>query len=182
MSGSSSARMARTPAFVVRVDEGVQEADGDAFHRLGFQRGDQGADGGFVQGPQDGAGIVQTLRHRQAQMPRHQRLRQHDVEVILVVAALIAHGDDVAEPLGGDQGRARALALDHRVGGQRGAVDDQVDLVRLHAGRLQDGAHALHHALLRRMRGGQDLERRAPAGMLQREVGKGAANIDGEAR
>src|SRR6185295_2542434 len=99
-----------------RVDvEGLQ-ALGDAAH------------GAFVEGAAHGAVHVHALGHREAQLPRHQRLRLDDVDVVLIEAALVGDLDDVAEAIGGDQGGARALALDDGVGGERGAVHQHADV------------------------------------------------------
>ena len=167
-------------AFVRGIDEGVQEADGDAFDALALQRGHQGAHGGVVERQQHVALVVQPLRDRQAQMARHQRLGQDDVEVVLVVTAFVAHRDDVAKALGRQQRGARALALDHRVGGERGAVDHDADVGGRDARGLEDVAHARHHALFRRGWRGQHLGREAPAVVLERKVGEGAADVDGK--
>jgi hypothetical protein len=166
---------------VGRVDEGVQEADRDAFDPLVAQRRNQRADGLLVERAQDRAGVVEPLGHRQAQVARHQRLGQGDAEVVLVVAALVAHREHVAEALGGEQGGACARALDHRVGGERGAVDDHAERGGANAGFVQDRPHALQHALLGRGWGRQGLDGVAAAGVFEREVGEGAADVHGEA-
>ena len=136
------------PALMHRVDEGVQQADGDALDRFAYQQRHQGTHRVFVQRAEDVAFVVEAFGHRQAQMAGHQRLGQDDVEVVLVVAALVAHRQHVAKPLGGDQGRSGTLALDQRVGGQRGAVHDQRDIRGGEAGGGQDRAHTGQHALL----------------------------------
>ena len=64
-----------------------------------LQQRHQRAHRGLVERQQHVAFVVQPFRHRQAQMARHQRFRQHDVQVVLVVAALVAHRDHVAEAL-----------------------------------------------------------------------------------
>ncbi|MCY1450180.1 hypothetical protein D9M71_669660 [compost metagenome] len=52
-----------------------------------------------------------------------QRWRQGDVDVVLLEAVFGAHFQGVAEAFGGDEGSARATALDQGVGGQGGAMD-----------------------------------------------------------
>ena len=114
-------------------------------------------------------------------MAGDQRLGQDDVEVVLVVAALVAHREHVAEALGGDQGGTGAFALDHRVGGEGGAVHEDGDVRGGQAGGEQNGAHAFHHPLFGCGRGGQNLDGGALARIFDREVGESAADIDGEA-
>ncbi len=169
------------PLLMRAVDEAVQEAHRDALHPLALQHRHQPAQPRLVQRQQHPPGIVQPLRHRQPQMPRHQRLGQHDIQVVLVVPALVAHRQHVAEPLRRQQCRARALALDDRIGRQGRPMDHDGDVARRQPGRRQDGPHPLHHPLLRRRRRGQHLGGRARARMLQRKVGERAADVDGKA-
>ena len=118
-------------ALVDRVDETVQETDRHTLNLFAHQHRHQGVHGRFVERAQDVALVVESLRHGQPQMARHQRLGQHDVDVVLVVAALIAQRQHIAEPLGGDQRGAGPLALDHRIGGKRGAMHQDGDVARL---------------------------------------------------
>jgi len=164
------------------VHEAVQEADGQRLDALGLQEGDVRAQARLIERAQHLAGVVQALRHRQAPAARHQGLRQLDVEVVLVVAALIAQREHVAEALGGEQRGLRPLALDQRVGGEGRAVDDQRDVGGRQCGAGQRHAHAFQHAQFRGMRRGQHLG--GPAGRLARrvlrlqgDVGEGAANV-----
>ena len=71
-----------------------------------------------------------ALGHVEAQMARHERLRQFDHQVVEVVAVLAPDLERVAEALRRDQrGRGRA-ALDDRVGHERRAMDDQLEVAR----------------------------------------------------
>ena len=135
-------------AFVHRVDKGVEETDGDAFDAFALQDWYHCPHGCGVEWQQNVAFVVQAFGYGQAQVARNQRFGQHDVQVVLVVTALIAHRDHVAKALGGDQRGAGAFAFDHRVGGERGAVDDDADIAGSDAGGLQDAANARQHALL----------------------------------
>ena len=163
-----------------RIDEGVQQADRNALHAFVPQHRHQRANGSGIKWQQHVAFVIEPFRHRQAQMPRHQWFRQHDVEVILVVAALVAHRDHVAQSLGGEQRDARALAFNDRVGSKRSAVDDDSDLGGSDARGLQDFVHAHHDAQLGCRRCGQDLDGGPRAVMLECKVGEGAADIDGK--
>ena len=164
-----------------RIDEGVQQADGDAFYFFLADQRDQCVDGGLIERAHDPAGVVQSFRHRQAEVARDEGLGQHDVQVVLVVTAFVAHREDVAKTLGGDEGGAGALALDDGVGRQGGAVDDQSDVGGCDAGGLGDGAKTVQHALFGCGLGGQHLGGGACAALLEGEVGEGAADIDGKA-
>ena len=134
----------------------------------------------LVERPPHGAVHVHALRHREAQLARHQRLRLDDVDVVLVEAALVGDLDDVAETVGGDQRRARALALDDGVGGERGAVHQHADVGEGEARGGQHAARALDDGHLRRPRRGQHLGDEAALPGQQHDVGEGAADIDGQ--
>ncbi len=113
-------------------------------------------------------------------MPRHQRFRQHDVEVVLVVAAFVAHRDHVAKALVVSSAvRAPLRSITALVASVVPWMTMPMSPAATPDG-LQDVAHARHHALLGRRRRGQDLDRGAPAVMLEREIGEGAADIDGK--
>jgi hypothetical protein len=92
-----------------------------------------------------------------------------------------AHLDHVAEAFGGDERRLRAAPFDQRVGDQRRAVDDLVDLAtgrprpppppRWMPSRIARSGARNRSAAWPSM----------PARMLQRHVGEGAADIDPDA-
>ena len=168
------------PFLVGGVHVAVQKADGDAAHGFRAQAGDQGFNVGLGQGNKHLAARVEALAHRQAQASRHQRRGQVDVEVVLLVAVLVAHLDDVAEALGGNQRRRRALLFDQQIGGQRGAVDDRGDGLRLYAGALKHLAHAPQHAAFGRFGGGQRFGGVEGAAAFQRHVGERAADVDAD--
>ena len=50
--------------------------------------------------------------------------------------------EHIAKPRRGDDTGARPFAFEHRVGGERGAMDDQADVTGRHLGRGGDRAHA----------------------------------------
>jgi hypothetical protein len=172
--------LARAP-LVRRVDVGMQIRDRDALDALGAQERHERAHRRLVQRQSHLAVHVDALRHGQAQGARHQRLRLLDGQVVLVVAALVGDIEHVAEPLGRDQRRARAAPLDHRVGGERGAVHEHVDVGEAQPRVAEDDAHASEHALLRPDRRGEHLAREALSACLENHVGERAADIDGEA-
>ena len=166
--------------FMRRIDEGMQEADRHGLHPLAHHELNLARHGRLIQRQQHLAGVVQPFLHRQPPAPRHQRLRQLDIQVVLVVAALIAQREDVAEPLGGDQRGPGALALDHRIRRQRRAMDHQRQVGRGQPGAFQHHLHAVQHALLRCIRRGQHLGGPALLALFDSEVSEGAADVDCE--
>ena len=69
-----------------------------------------------------------ALGHVEAQMARHQRFGQIEIEIVKLVAVFPADLDGVAKARGGKQRRRRAFALDQRVGHQRRAMDQRTAL------------------------------------------------------
>jgi hypothetical protein len=91
---------------------------------------------------------------------------------------LAAEGDDVGEPGGGDERRARDGALQERVGGHRHAVGEALDLARTGArgvqGTLDRGHDAARLIVGRRRR----LGRVHDAGGDEDGIREGAAHVD----
>ena len=161
----------------------MQEADRDALDALAPHQPGGGADGGLVEREQDVALVVQAFRDGQAQVARHQGLGQAYVEVVLVVAALVAEGEDVAEARRREQRRARALALDDRIRRERRPVHHGAQRRSLDARPAQYQRHAVQDAALGRRRRGQDLHRKAAlATALKGDVCEGSSDVRGESR
>ena len=158
----------------------MQKADGDAFDFLALEIGREGAHSRFIERQQHAALTIEPLRHGQAQTPGNQRLGQGDVEIVLVVAALVAQRQHVAKAFGRDESRPRALALDDRVGRQSRAVNDEPNVGWRETGLGEDGPHAAHHAFFRRAGRRQHLRRGEAARMFESEIREGAADIDGQ--
>ncbi len=93
----------------------------------------------------------------------------------MVEALLVALLDDVAEALRGDEGGLRPLALDQRIGGERCAVDEDGDILRLRPEASSTSLDALDHAQFRRVGGGEDLAAPALRAVFQHDVREGAA-------
>ncbi len=119
-----------------------------------------------------------------AELARHERHRRVDEEVVHVVAAFPADLDRVPESGGREQPHPRALALDQRVGGQRGAVDQRAHRGGGGARLVQQGHHAFLHRLRRVLRRGQELADADGAGGLVHpdQVGEGAADVHADPR
>ena len=68
-----------------------------------------------------------ALDHLDDMAPLHERLRLVDVEIVGLVALLATDDEHVAEALRGDEAGGCALALEHRVGGDRRRMQHHVD-------------------------------------------------------
>ena len=165
-----------------RVGEAVEEPDRERLDRFLPQHRDERRNGALVERQQDPPAHVHPFRHGQAEVARHERLWQADAKVVLVVAALVAHRQHVAEPGGRDQRGRGSLTLDDRVGRQGRTVHEDGDIRRRDPGGGKDGLYPGDDPLFRGRRSRQHLCRRPASGVFQGEVGEGAADIDGQAR
>ena len=97
----------------------------------------------MVGGERDGAVRAQASVELEAELVGDERLGRDGLEVVDVRAGLAADDEQVAHALGGDERGAGALALDDGVGGDGGAVHDEVggDAERVDA--LEDGARGV---------------------------------------
>ncbi len=165
-----------------RVGEAVQEADRGRLYVLGGEPGGDAVDIALVQRHEHLAFGVDALADGKAQAARHQRRRQVDIDVVLLEAVFVPDLDGVPEALGRDERGLGAFALDQRIGGEGGAVDDERDLRRHDARCGEHRLHRLEHATLRSGGCRQDLRRPTPAAGFERDVREGAADIDAEPR
>ena len=152
-SGIAFLRISAVRCFVRRVHVRMHEADRDRLDAVVLEPRDLGGDRRLVEGQAHLAVHVDALRHGEAQRARHQRLRLLDGEIVLVVAALGRDIERVAKSIGRDQRGARAAPLDDRVGRERGAVDEHVDVGEMQAGIAEHQPRARQHALLGPRRG-----------------------------
>ncbi len=138
--------------LVRRVLVGVQQAHGDRFD----PRLDEPADLGLrlleIERHDDLAVPADALVDLAPQATRHQWLGKFEKQVMDVVALLGPHFEDVAEPLRRQQPDARAAPFDQRVGHQRRAVDQGVEVGHFEAGRRQQLAEAVDRAARRVLR------------------------------
>src|SRR6185503_6027767 len=72
---------------------------------------------------------VEPLGYADRQVAVDDRLRQRDKDVVELRPRLPADLQDVLEARGREQRHARALALEHGIGGDGGSVDDVGDLI-----------------------------------------------------
>ena len=121
-----------------------------------------------------------ALGDADAPMARHQGLGEFDEQVVQVVAKLGAGLERIAKAARGEQRRARALALDDRVGRQGRAVHDGTYRIVARLGLLEHLRDRRQHRLRRMLRRGQHLGRIDAARPLIDEdhVGERAADVD----
>ena len=159
---------------------GMKEADRHGLCIFGDDPCSQGIDLAFVQRDQHFAVCRQSLAQREAQGARRQRLWPVDHQVVMVEALLVALLENVAEALGGDEGRPGTLALDQRIGGERRPVDEDADVGRLQPGLFEHQPDALDHAKFRRRGRGENLAAPALGAGFEHDIGEGAADVGGE--
>ena len=164
-------------AFVAVVAIGVEEGDR---HRLDVEPGDdpgEPVDLLRIGLGQHLAAPVHPLVDFEAERARDQRRGAAELDIEGVGAVAAGKLESIAEPLGGDQRRPGAGALEQGVDDQRRAVLGEQGPAEIHLG-LGD---ALHHALDQVAIGGQRLGigDLAPLHVEGGDVGKGAPGIHG---
>ena len=164
-------------ALVVGVAVAVQQADRD---RLGL---------GCRHGLDEILEAAQRLEHAggpgalvrgEAPLGWGQRRRVRGAQPVELAPGLSAEGDDVGEAARGDEGRARDGALEQRVGRDRHAVGEALDVARPRAGVLEralDGGHDPARLVVGRRR---RLGRVHDAVGDQDGVREGAAHVDAQ--
>ena len=165
------------PPLVVGIEVGVDEVDDQRLGAGRARRLDRLTHLVFVERGHHRAGGVDPLRHLEAALARHDGLEAAE-HAPRVGPGAPAELERIAEALGGDEGAAHALALQHGVGADRGAVDDRLEAGR----RLAERGEACHEAvgLVRRRRRHLGDAHGCGGGIDQEQVGKGAADIDPE--
>ena len=174
-------------ALLVRgVDVGEEEADHDRLDPLLAQRSRGLAHAVLVQRLQHVAlRRHPPLLHGEAVAAAHQRARlPRDVlhDGVVLGPLVTADVDDVAVAGRGDHAGLGAVVLQHRVGRDRGAVEDVGDGFRRRGAPLAERGDACRSALRGVVRRGRHLVDRALARLAigNDEVGEGAADIDAD--
>ena len=85
---------------------------------------------------------VDTFAETETQRPRHQRLRAGNHQIVLLKPVFVTDIDHVGKAGGAHEGGPGAFPLDNRVGGERRAVDDEVNVTGRDAGTCQQIARA----------------------------------------
>ena len=86
-----------------------------------------------------------AFTNRQAPRSWHQFGGALQIDVVGIKAFFVAHGQDIPKTLGSDKCGASALALDQCIGGQCGAVDEDLNGAAIKTGLLQQSVQSFHH-------------------------------------
>ena len=152
------------PFLVRRVGVGVEVGDHDRLDALAAKGLGQCADVGLVKWLDDRPLVVDALGDLPPHIARDQGLVRAG-EAIHLLSVAAPEFQNVAKSLRRDERTARALALDHRVGRDRGAVQDDGELLRFDAGSRQ----CIDEALARIPRRRQNLDDAIDVGAVARE-------------
>jgi len=168
--------------LVARIRVGVQEDHGDRGHTTGGEPLDRRQELAAIQRLPDAAVGFYPLGHLEPQIPRHQRLRLGDVEVVQLELPLAPDLERVAEPRGRDEPGDGALALDERVGEERRGVHDAREVPRLEMPVTEDGPDARDHGANWIVVGRQHLAAPLAARVVvvDHDVREGASDVDPE--
>ncbi len=175
--GNEQVRWQRASDLPLRtlVHEGIEQVDR---HRLRLQPLDGAPDLGQIllrQRLQRAAVAGHTPARFQAQLGRNGRRNGSGLEVVEIPPGLPANGEQITKAAVGDVERAHPLALEHRVGGHGGAMDDPEP----GHGNPQLGNPA-ENGLFGHPGGRQDLVHAQPPLVPEHEVRKGTAGIDSD--
>ena len=189
MTGSGTAPPAQhlgAAALVGAVLEAVQQADRDRLHPLGAERLDRGVEIGLVQRLDLHAPRIHAPADRQAQVARHQHRRIRGAVVEGVRPEAAPRFEEVPEAAGDEHPDPRPAALQHGVGGDGGAVQEQravrEQMLDARRERARGVLHHVEHAAAGiggHRRHLEDVE--APGAVHQHHVGEGTADVDGDA-
>ena len=172
----------RDGALVRRVPECVQQTYRDRLDAVGCEAADEGCDFGLVQRRDHAAPRVDALGHLEDPRAANQGLGELDPDVVDVVPALAAHGQDVPKAAGHQQRGVDAAPLDEGVGRERGAVHDGIHVARRDAALGEDGPQPAHDASRDVAVVGQDLGNGQPAAIAigEGEIRERAADVDSD--
>ena len=171
------------PALVLGMLEAVHEDDGDGIYPVGLRLLHGGAQAAFVERPLHRAVGAHPLVDLHDALVEH--LRQHDLLGEDVGPRLVGDAQRVAKTLGDEQERPVALALQERVGRDRGAHLHRADRARgnglagLQREQLADAVHrrvAIGFGVLRE----HLVQRDGAVGPARHDVGECAAPVDPE--
>ncbi len=124
---------------------GVEVSDRDALDAGGAEARDLIGKLAEVERRHDMAISIGTLIDAAPERPRHQRLGQLELQIVVVVARLAPDRENVDEPRRREEPGTRPLALDHRIGGERRAMEDDTDVLGPDSSLAEQAADALDH-------------------------------------
>ena len=178
--GARVAMISRAFTSVRCVHVGVKETDRDALKPFRHEVPRQLLNSGLVERHQLAAGRRRALVHHEAVIAGNQGRGQYDIEVVLLEAVLGAHLDNVAKPERRQECGLRALPLDQCVRGQRGSMNDEIDVGHLDVSIPHHALHAIQDGLLGRRIGGQYFDGVKLTTHLHGHIGKRAPDVDPE--
>ena len=150
--GKLLAQQFAQPFFVRRIGVRVQQTNRDALHAGLFERADGCRRRCFVERRQHLARRVEPLVYFEAQIPRHQRHRPFEEQIVAFRPIAAADFINVAKPFGRDQPRARAFALEHGVDRHRRAMHEKARAGDIDIGALQTIVNAARQIVRRGQR------------------------------
>ena len=174
----------RDAPLVRGIGIGVDQADADRAHALPRKNCAAARTLASSSGRSSCAAEIEPAAHLAHEMQRHDALRLHPEIGIAVALRHRLAGDlqDMPEACGDDQPEPADLALQQRVGGDRGAVGEAGDVVGRAAGRLEDRLDAAHQP--DRRIGGRARHLGDPHGARaaidRNDIGEGAAGVDAD--
>ena len=165
-------------ALVLGIGIGMEKAHRHRIDALARQLGAGGAHAFAAQALAHLARGIKPLVDLERQVPRHQRARAVEEEVVGLGPVAAADHVDVARAARDEEADLGALALDQRVDGDGRTVDQGFEMARVEPG-LADRFDDAVHRIARR---GQRLGMMDPSGTgIERdEIGEGAADIDSD--
>ena len=167
------------------VHVGMDEPDGDGLVGLVLgavrQMVDEGAGLRLVEGPQHPPVDADAFRQDVTVLPFDESGGEHEVQVVLLEAALGSHLDGVPETRRRDQGGAGTGSPYQGVCGQRGAVDERVQVGQIGSGFGHDRRHPVQDPAFGGVVRGEDLRGEHLGVDLEHHVGEGAADVGSDA-
>ena len=166
--------------LVHRIGVRVQQGDRNRLRPERMHRRRSLAHGGIGQFAFHAAIGAHAFGDAQPPLPRDQRRLLARTQAIDVGARVTADLQHVAEPVRGDQHAAGQRALQHRIGRDRRAVQQQGDIGQGEAEPASGFGQSVQQADRRVRRRGRHLDAAASPGALVQhlKVGEGAADID----
>ena len=122
----------RASLLVLGIGVGVQEADRHRVDALFRQPARDRIHLGLVEGPHHRSIDAQPLLHLDALRPRHQRADRRRLDIVHGHAVAAADDQHVLVAGGDEDGEPCSIALQRRVGGDRGAVHHAPELLGFH--------------------------------------------------
>ena len=165
--------------LVGRIDERVEETDGDGLGTAGADVVEQAFDRPLVRLDQDFAVRRRPLTDAETVFPRYHRQGLVLHQVVHVGTEMAADLEDVAESFGGHQGGRGQGVLEHRVGDQGGAVDEQCGVRLVDLCQRQSAVDGVDQCAGRVVMAARNLGDGDLAGVFLKDgdVREGAANI-----